>query len=97
MVDWLLATLRSNPELVILLSFTWGYASSQVAGFILGNVVTLLAAVAIGKLGITLSGNVKITFVIIFLFAIGYGVGLLKILIGRRRESRSKNLSHEGR
>jgi putative transport protein len=97
MVDWLIATLRSNPELVILLSFAWGYASSQVAGFILGNVVTLLAAVTIGKLGITLSGNIKITFVIMFLFAIGYGVGSLKILIGRRHRARSKNLSHKGR
>jgi len=97
MVDWLVATLRSNPELVILLSFTWGFASSQVAGFVLGNVATLLAAVTIGKLGIALSGNVKVTFIIMLLFAIGYGVGSLKILIGRRREARSKNLSHEGR
>jgi putative transport protein len=97
MVDWLLATLRSNPELVILLSFTWGYGSSQVAGFILGNVVTVLAAVTIAKLGITLSGDLKIMFVIMFVFAIGYGVGSLKILIGRRRKARSKNLSPEGR
>ena len=36
---------------------------------------TLLAAVAIGQLGIAISPNVKSTFFILFIFAVGYGVG----------------------
>jgi putative transport protein len=45
-------------------------------GFSLGAVTaTLLAAVAIGQLGITISPNVKSVFFLIFLFAVGYGVG----------------------
>jgi putative transport protein len=90
MIDWLVATLRSDPELLILLSVTWGFASSQVAGSRLGNVtVTLLAAVVVGKLGITVLGHIKSTFLIMLLFAIGYGVGSLKILIDRQREIRT--------
>ena len=53
MTEWLATTLRSDPELLIILSLTWGFAASQVAGFKLGNVaVALLAAVVLGKLGI---------------------------------------------
>ena len=96
MIDWLVATLRSDPELLIVLSLTWGFAASQVAGFRLGNVaVTLLAAVVIGKLDIIVSGNVTSTFLMLFLFAVGYCLGLLKILIGRQHEARSR--SREGR
>jgi putative transport protein len=36
---------------------------------------TLLAAIAIGQLGITISVNVKSVFFLMFLFAVGYGVG----------------------
>jgi uncharacterized transporter YbjL len=36
---------------------------------------TLIAAVLIGQLGITISGPLKPTFFLMFLFAIGYGVG----------------------
>ena len=95
MIDWLVTTLRSDPELLIILSLTWGFAASQVAGFKLGNVaVALLAAVAIGKLDIIVLGNVTSTFLMLFLFAVGYGLGLLKILIGRRHEERQR--SREG-
>jgi hypothetical protein len=46
---------------------TWGFAASEVAGFKLGNVVvTLLAAIVIGKLDIIVSGNVKSTFLMLF-------------------------------
>lgn len=91
MVDWLVATLRSDPELLIILSLTWGFAASLVARSRLGNVaVALLAALVISKLAIIVSGNAKSTFLALFLFAIGYGMGLLKILLGRQREAQSK-------
>ena len=45
-------------------------------GFSLGAVTsTLIAAVVIGQLGIPISGDVKSTLFLIFLFAVGYGVG----------------------
>ena len=45
-------------------------------GFTLGNVTaTLLAGVLIGQLGITVDGAIKSTFFLMFLFAVGYGVG----------------------
>jgi putative transport protein len=92
-IDWLVATLRSDPELLIILSLTWGFAASQVAGFKLGNAaVALLAAVVIGKLDIIVSANIKFTFLTLFLFAIGYGIGSLKILFGRQHEARSKEM-----
>jgi putative transport protein len=77
-VDWFVGTLRSYPELAIFLSLAIGFVVGPIklAGFSLGNVTgTLLAAVLIGQLGITISGNVKSTFFIIFIFAVGYGVG----------------------
>ena len=45
-------------------------------GFTLGNVTaTLLAGVLIGQLGITVGGPIKSTFFLMFLFAVGFGVG----------------------
>lgn len=70
--------MRSYPELAIFLSLAIGFSigSRKIAGFSLGNVTaTLLAAVIIGQLGITISPNVKAAFFILFIFAIGYGVG----------------------
>lgn len=78
MTDWLVRTLQTYPELAIFLSLAIGFAIGprKIAGFSLGNVTaTLLAAVAIGQLGIAISPNVKSTFFILFIFAVGYGVG----------------------
>lgn len=78
MIGWFVDTLRSYPELAIFLSLAIGFSigSRKIAGFSLGNVTaTLLAAVVIGQLGITISPNVKAAFFILFIFAIGYGVG----------------------
>ncbi|WP_019904079.1 aspartate-alanine antiporter [Methylobacterium sp. 77] len=78
MSDWFVGTLRNYPELAIFLSLAIGFSigSRKIAGFSLGNVTaTLLAAVVIGQLGITISPNVKAAFFILFIFAIGYGVG----------------------
>ena len=78
MSEWLVATLRGYPELAIFLALCIGFVVGpwKLAGFSLGNVTaTLLAAVAIGQLGIAISPNVKSTFFILFIFAVGYGVG----------------------
>src|SRR5215467_10467408 len=76
--NWFGATLRSYPELAIFLALGIGFwiGPKKLWGFSLGAVTaTLLAAVAIGQLGITISGPVKSTFFLLFLFAVGYGVG----------------------
>jgi putative transport protein len=78
MVDWFVATLKAYPELAIFLALAIGFwiGPMKLAGFSLGNVTaTLLTAVVIGQLVITISPNVKSVFFLIFLFAVGYGVG----------------------
>ena len=78
MLDWFAQTLRSYPEIALFLSLGIGYYVGKFTfrGIGLGAVTaTLLAAVVIGQLGITISPNVKSTFFLIFLFAVGYGVG----------------------
>src|SRR5271155_4105460 len=77
-MTWLTETLRHYPEIALFLSLGIGYwvGGKSYKGFSLGAVTaTLLAAVAIGQLGITISPNVKSVFFLMFLFAIGYGVG----------------------
>src|SRR5512136_1868725 len=76
--EWLVTTLRSYPELAIFLALAIGYwiGPKKLGGFALGAVTaTLLAAVAIGQLGIQVPGPIKSTFFLLFLFAVGYGVG----------------------
>lgn len=78
MIDWFVHTLRSYPEIAIFLSLALGYyfGSFTYKGLGLGAVTaTLIAAVIIGQLGITVTGPLKPTFFLMFLFAIGYGVG----------------------
>ncbi|MBB3454507.1 putative transport protein [Rhizobium sp. BK313] len=78
MFDWFVHTLQSYPEIAIFLSLALGYyfGSFTYKGLGLGAVTaTLIAAVIIGQLGITISGPLKPTFFLMFLFAIGYGVG----------------------
>jgi putative transport protein len=78
LVTWLANTLRAYPELAVFFALAAGFAAGpwKVAGFTLGNVTaTLLAAVLIGQLGITVGGPIKSAFFLLFLFAVGYGVG----------------------
>jgi putative transport protein len=78
MIDWFVQTLRSYPEIAIFLSLALGYyfGSFTYKGLGLGAVTaTLIAAVVIGQLGITIGSPLKPTFFLMFLFAIGYGVG----------------------
>lgn len=78
MLEWFANTLRTYPEIAIFLSLALGYyfGSFTYKGLGLGAVTaTLIAAVIIGQLGITISPPLKATFFLMFLFAVGYGVG----------------------
>jgi putative transport protein len=78
MLDWLFATLKQYPEIAIFLSLGIGYYIGKFTfkGIGLGSVTaTLLAAVVIGQLGITINQPLKAFAFLMFLFAVGYGVG----------------------
>src|SRR6195256_3855292 len=78
MIDWFVQTLRSYPEIAVFLSLGLGYyfGSFTYKGLGLGAVTaTLIAAVIIGQLGITIGTPLKPTFFLVFVFRIAYGVG----------------------
>src|SRR5271165_3987205 len=78
MVDWFVHTLRTYPEIALFLSLSIGYyvGGKSFRGFSLGAVTaTSLAGILVGQLGINISPNVKSVFFLMFLFAVGYGVG----------------------
>src|SRR3954465_8204062 len=78
MINWFVETLRAYPEIAILLSLAFGYyfGSFNYKGLGLGAVTaTLIAAVIIGQLNISVAGPLKPFFFLMFLFAIGYAVG----------------------
>ncbi|WMB71241.1 aspartate-alanine antiporter [Shewanella oncorhynchi] len=76
--NWLVSTLRNSPELAIFLSLAIGYwiGNLKFGSFSLGTVTgTLLVGVIIGQLNIDISSQIKSIFFIMFLFAVGFGVG----------------------
>jgi len=78
MWNYVVETLRANPHIAIFLTLAVGYwvGTRRFGSFSLGAVTgTLLAGVIIGQLGIEVSGQVKSIFFIMFLFAVGFGVG----------------------
>ncbi len=78
MWHWLVETLRGNPEIAIFLTLGLGFWAGKLkfGSFSLGVVTsTLLAGVLVGQLEITISAQVKSTFFLMFLFAVGYSVG----------------------
>ena len=78
MIEWFFAALRQYPEIAIFLALGLGYyfGGFTFKGIGLGSVTaTLLAAVIIGQIGITISTPLKATVFLMFLFAVGYGVG----------------------
>ncbi|MFL5238143.1 MAG: aspartate-alanine antiporter [Rhizomicrobium sp.] len=78
MFEWLLHTIKTYPELAIFIALAIGFwvGPKQIRGFSLGNVTaTLLAAILVGQLGIEIAGPIKSAFFMLFLFAVGYGVG----------------------
>ncbi len=78
MWTYFVETLRANPALAIFLTLAIGYwvGSKRFGSFSLGAVTgTLLAGVIIGQIGLDISAQVKSIFFIMFLFAVGFGVG----------------------
>ena len=75
---WVVATLQKHPTLAIFLALAIGYwiGAFKFGHFSLGAVTgTLIAGVLIGQLDIAVSSQVKTIFFLLFLFAVGYGVG----------------------
>jgi putative transport protein len=78
MIDWFFATLKQYPEIAIFLSLAFGYYFGKFTfkGIGLGSVTaTLIAGVVIGQIGITINQPLKAFSFLMFLFAVGYGVG----------------------
>ena len=78
MIDWLFATLKQYPEIAIFLALSLGYYFGKFTfkGIGLGSVTaTLIAAVVIGQIGITVNQPLKAFSFLMFLFAVGYAVG----------------------
>jgi putative transport protein len=77
-MKWFADSLRHYPELAIFLTLSVGYwiGARRVGKFSLGAVTgTLLVGVLVGQLHISISSDVKSVFFLMFLFAVGYGVG----------------------
>ena len=76
--SWFATTLRHYPEIAIFLVLALGYYFGKFTyrGIGLGAVTaTLLAGVLVGQLGIAISPPLKAFVFLMFLFAVGYGVG----------------------
>jgi len=77
-VDWIAQALRQYPEFAIFAALVIGLCVGRLklGRFSLENVTAvLLAGVLIGQLDISIPPNVKSVFFLMFLFAVGYGVG----------------------
>ena len=78
MVQWFFDTLKQYPEIAIFLALALGYYFGKFTfkGIGLGAVTaTLIAGVVIGQIGITINQPLKAFSFLMFLFAVGYGVG----------------------
>ncbi|MDR0252224.1 MAG: aspartate-alanine antiporter, partial [Brucellaceae bacterium] len=76
--NWFADALRAAPELAIFLALAIGFwvGAIKFGKINLGAVTgTLLAGVVIGQIGIEISPQIKSIFFIMFLFAVGFGVG----------------------
>ncbi|MDM0105547.1 aspartate-alanine antiporter [Variovorax sp. J22R24] len=70
--------LRTHPEIALFAVLALGYAFGQIrfGPIQLGGVCgTLIVALLVGQLGITLADSVKNTFFMLFIFALGYAGG----------------------
>ena len=77
-MTWLHEVLRAHPEIAFFLVLGLGYLLGMITlgRFKLGAVTgTLLAGVIVGQLGLSVSNDVKQSFFLLFLFAIGFRTG----------------------
>ena len=77
-MQWITDLLRSHPELAIYFTLGLGFLIGKIhiKGFSLGIVTSvLLVGVVVGQLDIPMTGALKQTAFLMFLFAIGYKVG----------------------
>jgi putative transport protein len=77
-MQWLRDTLQTHPEIAIFLALSLGFlvGTLKIGKFSLGSVTgVLLAGVLIGQFDIHIASDVKSVFFLMFLFAVGYGVG----------------------
>src|SRR3954454_7336523 len=77
-MEWFSTTLKTYPEIAIFLALAFGYYFGKFTfkGIGLGSVTaTLIAGVVIGQIGITINQPLKAFSFLMFLFAVGYGVG----------------------
>ena len=78
MIDWFFTTLKTYPEIAVFLALALGYyfGKFNYKGIGLGSVTaTLIAAVVVGQIGITIHQPLKSFSFLMFLFAVGYAVG----------------------
>src|SRR4026207_223749 len=78
MIDWFFAAMKQYPEIAIFLALALGYYFGKFTfkGIGLGSVPPpLIAGVVIGQIGITINQPLKAFAFLMFLFAVGYGVG----------------------
>ncbi|MEJ8852065.1 aspartate-alanine antiporter [Variovorax rhizosphaerae] len=78
MLSWTGDLLRAHPEIALFLALAIGYAIGQIklGPIQLGGICgTLIAALLIGQLGVTLPSSVKNVFFMLFIFALGYAGG----------------------
>src|SRR2546429_2484262 len=78
MIDWFFATLKTYPEIAIFLALALGYYFGKFTYKGTGLVsvtATLIAAVVIGQIGITVNQPLKAFSFLMLLFAVGYAVG----------------------
>lgn len=77
-LDWIIESLRSHPEVVFFLTLGVGFLIGQVKigaqklGSVLG---VLVAGLIIGQIGVSVGANVKWIFFDLFLFAVGFKCG----------------------
>lgn len=77
-MDPIIKALQTHPELAIFLALALGYLIGRIrlGSFAIGSVTgVLIAGVLVGQISLSISGNVKAVFFLLFLFAIGYKVG----------------------
>lgn len=78
LLGWIGDVLRAHPEIALFLCLSIGYAIGQIrfGPIQLGGICgTLITALVVGQLGVTLEGGVKNVFFMLFIFALGYAGG----------------------